>query len=96
VKFQTSETSTPKTSSYQTEKEDIDLGKQPLYIILEGNCIVVNPLDGFEVAILGRGDCFGDSDLLRYPGIDFMGEVVAGDNGVQCLVLDEPERVITF
>lgn len=36
----------------------------PLMIILEGKCKVINPIDNYEVAILKRGDLFGESDFL--------------------------------
>ena len=32
---------------------------------MEGKCKIVNPYDGYVVAILKRGDVMGESDFLR-------------------------------
>ena len=38
---------------------------RPIIIIMEGKCKIVNPYDGYVVAILKRGDVMGESDFLR-------------------------------
>jgi hypothetical protein len=63
-------------------------------IILRGSAIVRNSLldeTVDNVYELGVGEVIGDSDMLRYCGIDFFGDIYAGENGLECLVLIAPE-----
>lgn len=50
----------------QNEKQYEDTPQTPIIIIVDGKCRVVNPQDGYEVALLSRGDVVGDSDFLKY------------------------------
>lgn len=63
-------------------------------LVLEGSCKVVVPEDNFEVFELRRGDYFGASDLLRIPGIEFLGQIMAGPKGCKCMVIKAPDQVI--
>ena len=70
---------------------------RPIIFILRGSAIVKNPLleeTNDQVFELGVGEVIGDTDLLRYPGIDFFGDIYAGEYGLECLVLPAPEQVI--
>ena len=51
-------------------------------------------IDNEVVIELTTGHVIGDSDLLRYPGIDFFGDIYAGEKGLEVLVLMAPEQVI--
>jgi len=57
----------------------------PVLFILSGSAIVKNPLldeTNEKVYELGVGEVIGDSDLLRYSGIDFFGDIYAGEHGL--------------
>jgi len=66
-------------------------------LITGGSAIVRNsilPKGRRDIHELRVGELFGDSDLLRYPGIDFLGDIYAGENGLECLVLVAPEMIV--
>ena len=66
-------------------------------MVLSGTALVKNnqmPKGKEILAELRAGDIFGESDLLRYPGIDFFGDIYAGAGGMDCLVLVGPETMI--
>ena len=70
---------------------------RPVVMVLSGTAIVKNnqmPKGKEIVAELRAGDIFGESDLLRYPGIDFFGDIYAGPLGLDCLVIVGPETMI--
>ena len=68
---------------------------RPILFVLSGSAVVKNPIIDNEIVIeFSTGGVIGDSDLLRYPGIDFFGDIYAGKKGLECLILMTPEQVI--
>ena len=70
---------------------------RPFCMIIRGSVLVKNPLlppSESVIAELRVGDVFGESDLLRLPGIEFFGNLVAGPKGVECLLLIAPELTL--
>lgn len=68
-----------------------------LVLILEGSCRVVHRVPGqpdFEVFDLRPGDHFGASDCLRLPGIEYLGDILAGSRGLKCMVISKPDQVL--
>jgi len=66
----------------------------PIILILPGTALVRNPMieEKDDVVFeLGAGEVIGDSDFLRYPGIDFFGDIYAGPHGLETLVIMAPE-----
>ena len=43
---------------------------------------------------LGAGAVFGESDCLQIIGYEFLGDIFAGENGLECLVITEPDLVL--
>ena len=67
-----------------------------LCFVLEGSCTVVNPVDNFKVFELRAGNHFGASDLLRIVDSDFLGDIVAGEQGARVLVIPKPDLVLQY
>ena len=70
---------------------------RPVCMILSGSAYIVNnqlPKEKQKLCELRNGDIFGESDLIRHAGIDFFGDIVAGPNGLECLVLMAPDQLI--
>lgn len=69
---------------------------RPVLMIQSGTAIIKNALipERGAVAELRQGEVIGESDLCRFPGVDFLGDIYAGDNGLECLVILAPEQVI--
>lgn len=57
---------------------------------------MINPYDKYNVATLTRGDVIGESDFIRNPGFDYFGDIYAGEQGVKCLVIEDPEVLISM
>ncbi|CDW89030.1 tpr domain containing protein [Stylonychia lemnae] len=70
--------------------------KRPIMIIMQGKCKVVNNFDSYDVATLKRGDIFGESDFLRNISYDFFGDIIADDDQVEVLVIENPDLIINF
>jgi len=49
-----------------------------------------------EITKLASGSVFGESDCLRMVGYDFLGDIYAGKDGMDCLVVQEPDLVISL
>ena len=43
---------------------------------------------------LATGSILGESDALKMVGIDFFGDIYAEKSGLQCLVIDKPDKVL--
>jgi hypothetical protein len=54
------------TKNDPAEVQCEDAPHNPIIIIMDGKCKVINPQDGYIVATLKKGDVFGDSDFLKY------------------------------
>jgi hypothetical protein len=68
-----------------------------LVLVLEGSCRVLHRVPGqpdFDVFDLRPGDHFGASDCLRLPGIEYLGDIVAGSKGLKCMVIPKPDQVL--
>ena len=49
-----------------------------LYIIFYGHIDVVNPFTRKKIYQLGINENFGETNLVKHPGMEFMGDVYAG------------------
>jgi len=56
---------------------------------------VVCPIDGFLATTLGRGELFGESKLLRLPGVEYFGDIVARE-GAKVMVLRDWDRLLNY
>eukprot|EP00347_Sterkiella_histriomuscorum_P001557 403371576 len=74
------------------------IDKRPIMLIMSGKCKILNTFDdNKEIAQLKRGDIIGESDFLRLVSYDFFGEIVAdSDEGVECLIINKPDKFISF
>ena len=49
-----------------------------------------------EITKLSTGAVFGESDCLQTVGYEFLGDIYAGKEGVDCLVIQQPDLVLAM
>ena len=49
-----------------------------------------------EIVKLASGAVFGESDCLQTIGYDYLGDIYAGKDGMDCLVVQRPDLVISL
>lgn len=68
-----------------------DSRMRSICIVLDGHCQVINKADTFYFHDLRPGDHFGSSDLLKIIGIEYLGDIYAGPNGVRVMIIPKPD-----
>jgi len=57
-----------------------------MFYISKGHCCIVNKDDGYQSRVLGSGDFFGESELIKCVDFTFFGDIIAQDD-VECWCL---------
>ena len=61
-------------------------------LIVDGSATLKNsPAE--NTAMFRSGDIFGESDLLNIIGVDFLGDIYAGNTGLTCLCIEKPDKI---
>jgi len=73
-----------------------DSNTRSLCFVLEGSCEVINKADNSNLFELTHGNHFGTSDLLRIVDTEYLGDIIAGEQGAKILVIPKPDQIIQY
>lgn len=73
------QTSINKLETYKKERDELPQDTDGIYIVLRGECKVVNPVDKEQTKLckLAKNENFGASKFLREQSYSYFGDVIA-------------------